>query len=93
MQPITFNDIPAVLMELKQDIAFIKSQLQHKKELEDDPLMAIEELLDYLPGFPAKQTIYGWVNNRTIPFEKYGRRLYFRKSLIDKWLKNGRRNG
>jgi hypothetical protein len=30
------------------------------------------------------------VNARKIPYEKHGKRLYFRKSIIDEWLNKGR---
>jgi excisionase family DNA binding protein len=88
---ITFNDVPQVLMEMKHKIDFICSQLPKEKEQNEDKLMPIEQLMNYVPGKPAKQTIYGWINNRLIPFEKHGRRLYFRKSEIETWLNNGRK--
>jgi excisionase family DNA binding protein len=50
----------------------------------------MEELREYLPENPARQTVYGWVNERKIPFKKFGKRLYFRASEIDKWIANGR---
>ncbi len=53
-------------------------------------MMSLDELREYLPDHPARQTIYGWVNNRLVPFEKHGRRLLFKKSKIDEWLNNGR---
>ena len=58
---------------------------------EEDRLMTLEELQKFLPEKPARQTVYGWVNNRIIPFEKHGKRLFFRKSRIDFWLSNGRK--
>ncbi|MBM1105166.1 helix-turn-helix domain-containing protein [Aurantibacter crassamenti] len=35
-------------------------------------------------------TIYGLTHSRTIPFIKKGKRLYFEKEAIDKWLSQGR---
>jgi len=90
--PITFNDVPTILMELKRDVDFIRAQFQKENEPEEDKLMTIEKLSEYLPEHPARQTIYGWVNNRLIDYEKHGNRLYFRKSYIDYWLANGRRS-
>ncbi|MCR9250989.1 MAG: helix-turn-helix domain-containing protein [bacterium] len=34
----------------------------------------------------AKQTIYGWVNRREIPYYKVGKNLRFKKSEILDWL-------
>ena len=36
-------------------------------------------------------TIYGYVQNRTIPNYKKGKRLYFKKEDLDKWIGEGRR--
>jgi excisionase family DNA binding protein len=57
-----------------------------------DPLpvtsfMSIEQAGQYLNL--AKQTLYGYVSSRTIPFIKKGKKLYFVKTEIDKWLAEG----
>lgn len=75
---------------VNQEIQKHFAQIQQPK-LEEDKLLTIDELLEYLPESPAKQTVYGWVNHRTCPYEKHGKRLFFRKSAIDKWLADGRR--
>ena len=46
----------------------------------------LQELCDYLPDRPAKQTVYGWIGNHIIPFHKKGKKLQFLKSEIDAWL-------
>lgn len=48
--------------------------------------MNVDELCDYLPAKPAKQTVYGWVCEKFIPYHKKGKRLQFMKSEIDEWL-------
>lgn len=58
--------------------------------IKKDKLLTISELREYLPEKPARQTVYGWVNNRKVPFEKHGSKLYFKVSDIDLWLANGR---
>lgn len=75
----------AVLYELQRVIP----QLQPKQD--EDRLFTIEQLQDYLPEKPAKQTIYGWICNRKIPYQKFGKRLFFRQSVIDVWTANGRK--
>jgi len=87
---ITFNDVPKILTELNKKVDFLLSRSEPQKE-DEDRYLTIEELCEYLPEKPARQTVYGWVCNRTIEFEKYGKRLLFKKSTIDKWLANGRR--
>lgn len=89
---ITFDNLPKAIAELNRKIDMILSgSLKiHRKENEER-LMSIEQLIDYLIDHPARQTVYGWVNYRLIPYEKHGKRLYFKKSAIDLWLENGRR--
>ena len=61
-----------------------------------DPLFNVQQLRAYLlektAKEPATQTVYDLVCKRKIPFKKFSKYLYFRKSAIDKWLDNGRQN-
>jgi hypothetical protein len=92
METITHNNLPAAVSELHRKMDLLLSQTQfNQKNKEQDKLFTIEQFIDYLPEHPARQTIYGWVNIRCIPYEKHGKRLYFRKSEIDLWLANGRK--
>lgn len=93
MTNVTFDTMPKALMELSSKIdRLISLQTNASQEHETDRLLTIEELIQFLPENPARQTIYGWVNDRLIPYEKHGKRLYFRKSNIETWLSNGRQN-
>lgn len=88
---ISFDNLPEAVQELhlKLDL-LLKAQSQAVTPDDPNKLMTVEELQSFLPEHPARQTVYQWVNYRTIPFEKYGRRLYFRKSAISQWLSKGR---
>lgn len=60
-----------------------------------DPLpmssfMAIEQACTYLNI--AKPTLYGYVCNRSIPYIKKGKKLYFEKKELDTWLLEGRKS-
>lgn len=90
METFTFETMPTRLAELTQKVDTLIS-LQSERKVETDKLMTIQELQDYLPEKPARQTVYQWVNFRKVPYEKHGKCLYFRKSAIDQWLNNGRR--
>ncbi len=81
-----FEILNQKLDEIKQLITEKKSQKQ-----DEDFLMTMEQLREYLPDKPARATVYGLVNYRKIPYQKHGKRLYFRKSEIDKWMNNGRK--
>lgn len=56
---------------------------------EKEELMTVDQLSEYLTI--ARQTIYGKCGAKEIPYIKIGKRLYFKKSDIDKWLDNGKR--
>ena len=85
----SFDSLPGMVAEINKKIdLLIADRVSHSKE--DDYLMTMEDLRDFLPENPARQTVYMWVNEGKIPFEKYGRRLYFRKTDIDRWISVGR---
>lgn len=48
-------------------------------------LLTSQEAADYLRV--SLQAIYDWVNDGTIPVERAGRSLRFRKADLDAWLK------
>lgn len=58
---------------------------------ESDKWFNVQELCAYLPDRPARQTVYGWIGQRLIPYHKKGKKLQFLKSEIDKWLKADKR--
>jgi excisionase family DNA binding protein len=51
--------------------------------------MTISEAATYLNL--AKQTVYGFTSNRTIPFIKRAKRLLFTKADLDEWLEQGKK--
>ena len=89
MENYTFDTLPEAVASISKKLDILLEQ-QSQPEPEVDPLLTLSQLVEYLPEKPAKQTVYGWVNDRKIPFEKHGKRLYFRRSMIDHWLNNGR---
>lgn len=64
------------------------SQPRENLQSNIDSWLSLDDLCSYLPGNPAKATIYAKVHNRQIPHKKMGGRLAFLKSEIDAWLKS-----
>lgn len=88
---LSFDSLPGEVAAMNRKLDLLLSFVSPQgSEKDRDRLLTLDELQNYLPEQPAKPTVYGWVNERKIPFEKHGRRLYFRKTSIDKWLENGR---
>ncbi len=90
MKTLTFEEIPIAIMELDRKLDVLLAEYTSKPREDQDCLMTIEELQLYIPEQPARQTVYDWIFKRKIPVEKFGKRVYFRKSTIDIWLANGR---
>jgi excisionase family DNA binding protein len=91
---LTFDRLPEAVSYLIGRIESLEQALQKQNERPDAPVdgwMNIDELKEYLPDKPAKPTIYGWVSQRLIPHHKGGKKLRFRKSEIDNWLSEGKR--
>ena len=89
---VTHNNLPEAISALHRKFDLLLTYVQgNNLPDEKDKCLNIEQLIDYLPEHPARQTIYGCVNLRCVPYEKHGKRLYFRKSDIDSWLANGRK--
>jgi predicted DNA-binding transcriptional regulator AlpA len=66
------------------------NQQEQSEHIKNDRWMDINELCQYHPDKPTKATVYGWVNARTIPVHKGGKKLRFLVSEIDEWLLSNR---
>ncbi len=86
---LTFEHLPQAVATLITEVKEMKSLLQYSNQAKIEPVdqwFNLEELCAYLPDRPAKQTVYGWIGQHTIPFHKKGKKLQFLKSEIDAWL-------
>ena len=84
-QQLSFDQLPEAVSEL----LYLVRQLSTPSATVEQPTdrwLSIDELCEYLPGKPAKATIYGKVHLREIPHKKFGKRLAFLKSEIDQYL-------
>ncbi len=71
--------------------ACLRRNPQPAQPTETDRWFDLNELCIYHPDKPSKPTVYGWVNDGTIPVHKGAKKLRFLKSEIDNWLKQGRK--
>lgn len=78
-----FDELSMRLDRIEQLLA--KSQNHETKKQTDDPLLNIEEAAAYLKT--PKKTIYQYTSSRKLVPLKPGRRLLFRKSDLDNFLK------
>lgn len=91
----TFENMPQMIATLLHEVVALREHLhQFVKPTEDKPGMQwlnVDELREYLPSHPQKQTIYSWTSTRRIPFHKKGRSIMFDKAEIDAWLQESDR--
>ena len=88
-EPLSFDSLPTAVSKLIKEVGEMKTMLQTIAERDARPekkWMSVQDLIMYLPGKPARQTIYTWVWKKTIPYHKAGAKLQFLKSEIDAWI-------
>ena len=85
---ITFEELPIEIKQLSEDIAFIKQHILITKPVTDrDDVLTVLQTAKFLSLCP--QTIYSLISKREIPFMKRGKRVYFSKDELIKYLKDG----
>lgn len=93
----SLEDMPKALTYLISKVDSLEEKVKELStgkaagSVEQKEWMNITELCEYLPTHPAKQTVYGWVNDKLIPYYKQQKKLVFRKSEIDGWMQGGAR--
>lgn len=91
MADLSFDKLPEAVNTLSHKLDCLQREISRvNKPAEEDKWMDLQALIEYLPINKSKNTIYGKVQRREIPFYKKGQELYFLKSEIDLWLKDGR---
>ena len=81
----TKDELQEIIHEsIKSAISEQNSQLQSD---EPNRILSLKETAIYLNL--AQQTVYGFTSKQQIPFIKKGKRLYFLKSELEKWLLDG----
>jgi len=89
---LSFDSLPATVHEMNSRLLRIEKLLNSKiTTQESETWFDLEKLIEYLPDHPAKQTVYGMVSRRELPYHKRGKRLIFSKKSIDEFLNQSRR--
>ena len=91
-EEIRFEDLPKVTKMMMTKLEELCAKMDKIIPTVEEPIdrwFTVDELREYLPEHPARQTVYGWTSNAIIPFHKKGKSLRFKKSEVDKWLHEG----
>ncbi|TXK45826.1 helix-turn-helix domain-containing protein [Pontibacter qinzhouensis] len=90
MEHFTFEQLPQALSLLHEKINRIERLLTEQQPLvEKEMLLNVSQAAAFLHLSVA--TLYTKVSCREVPFSKRGKRLYFRKSELEEWVRQGRR--
>ncbi len=88
---LTFDQLPAAVTLLLQEVSAIKIALQAKPVQEiADQLYTVQQASEFLSL--AIPTMYAIISRGEIANLKRGKRVYFQKSDLIKYLEAGRRN-
>lgn len=86
MEPFSFDKLPEVIRQLFEKIEKMEEMLHElqPKEQQDNQLLSITEAAEFLKvTVPA---LYTKVSRQQIPVSKPGKRLYFNKTELKKWI-------
>jgi excisionase family DNA binding protein len=88
---VTFEKLPQAVTQLFDKLEAIENLLiSHNTPLpEEDKLLTIREAAEIL--HLSVYTVYGLVQRSEIPVCKRGKRLYFSKMELTKWIMSGRK--
>ena len=90
MIAVTFETLPAAVTHVLERLETIERMLSEPKAKENqDVFLDIKETSEFIKK--AVPTIYAMVQQKAIPVCKRGKQLYFSKSDLEKWIKEGRK--
>jgi excisionase family DNA binding protein len=90
---LTYSIKAGELLEMFRYVAYeiLEEQRREQNHEQQDSWLDLKEFIAYHPDHPATPTVYEWVSKRLVPHHKSGKKLRFRKSEIDQWLSEGKR--
>jgi excisionase family DNA binding protein len=90
MENITFEGLPQAVAQLHERLSSIEGLLRqaHFRE-EAEQVLSVSQAARFLNL--SVSTLYGKSSRREVPVSKRGKRLYFRRSELEEWIREGRR--
>tara|TARA_R110000868_G_scaffold131418_2_gene341462 strand:+ start:14661 stop:14984 length:324 start_codon:yes stop_codon:yes gene_type:complete len=90
MKPFTFDQIPIMMNKIHDKLEYLEKLIARISTVEEnkEELLNIQEASKLLNL--SVSTIYSKVCKREIPFNKQGKRIYFYRHELMKWIKSGR---
>lgn len=90
MKPFTFDQIPVMMNKIHDKLEYLEKLIVRISNVEEnkEELLNIQEASKLLNL--SVSTIYSKVCKREIPVNKQGKRIYFYRHELMKWIKSGR---
>ena len=90
MKPFTFDQIPVMMNKIHDKLEHLEKLIARISIVEEneEELLNIQEASKLLNL--SVSTIYSKVCKREIPVNKQGKRIYFYRHELMKWIKSGR---
>ena len=90
MKPFTFDQIPVMMNKIHDKLDYLEKLILRISTVEEnkEELLNIQEASKLLNL--SVSTIYSKVCKREIPVNKQGKRIYFYRHELMKWIKSGR---
>ncbi len=90
MKPFTFDQIPVMMNKIHDKLDYLEKLIVRISNVEEnkEELLNIQEASKLLNL--SVSTIYSKVCKREIPVNKQGKRIYFYRHELMKWIKSGR---
>jgi excisionase family DNA binding protein len=90
MKPFTFDQIPIMMNKIHDKLEHLEKLIIRISNVEEnkEELLNIQEASKLLNL--SVSTIYSKVCKREIPVNKQGKRIYFYRHELMKWIKSGR---
>lgn len=86
---LTIESLPRAVADLFVEVQQIKTLIKESECGRSNP----DHLLDIVQAAELlhiqKQTLYGYVSKKIVPFHKRGGKLFFFKSELIQWVKSG----
>ena len=90
MKPFTFDQIPVMMNKIHDKLEYLEKLILRISNVEEnkEELLNIQEASKLLNL--SVSTVYSKVCKREIPVNKQGKRIYFYRHELMKWIKSGR---
>ena len=90
MKPFTFDQIPVMMNKIHDKLDYLEKLIVRISNVEEnkEELLNIQEASKLLNL--SVSTIYSKVCKKEIPVNKQGKRIYFYRHELMKWIKSGR---